>query len=99
MIRYFTPRPHLSGFRNSQTVQRSDGDVDDPLPPESLHHLGLPHVHVGAVAQPEVVALSPVREHEPAVKPPAEESGAARCSRGVTYQVHTTPDLVRAKEN
>lgn len=55
-----TSPAYLSRVRDSQAVQGPDGHVHDLLPPQPLHHLGLPHVHVGAVAQPEVVTLAPV---------------------------------------
>lgn len=54
---------HLSRLRDGQTVQGTHGHVDDLLAPQALYHLGLPHVHVGAVAQSEVVAFAPVWEN------------------------------------
>lgn len=54
---------HLSRLRDGQTVQGAHGHVDDLLAPQALHHLGLPHVHVGAMAQSEVVAFAPVMEN------------------------------------
>jgi len=51
---------HLPRLCHSQAVQRSDSNVDDLLPPQTFHHLGLPHVDVGAVTQPEVVSFAPV---------------------------------------
>lgn len=51
---------NLSWVCNSQTVQRSNSDVDDLFASQSLHHLGLPHMNVGAMAQSEIVAFAPV---------------------------------------
>lgn len=50
---------HLPRIRDGQAVQGADGHVHNPLSPEPLHHLRLPHVHVGAMAQPEVVTFAP----------------------------------------
>lgn len=51
---------HLSCVCNSQTVQGPYSNMDNLFSPQSLHHLGLPHVHVGAVAQSEIVTFTPV---------------------------------------
>lgn len=51
---------YLPRIRDGQTVQGPDSHMHNLLPPQPLHHLRLPHVHIGAVAQPEVVTLAPV---------------------------------------
>lgn len=91
-----TVSTHLSRVCNSQTVQCPNSNVDDLLPPQPLHHLGFPHMHIGAVAQSEIVSFPPVwRRRWLSLGGKGENEGASR----VSYQVHTTPDLVRAKEN
>ena len=64
MCNALTVSTHLSCFCNGQTVQRSHRHVDNLFPPQSLHHLRLSHVDIGAVAQAEIVAFAPVRKHE-----------------------------------
>lgn len=54
---------NLSCLCDSQTVQCSDSNVDNFFASQSLHHLGLPHMDISAVAQPEVVAFAPVWKH------------------------------------
>lgn len=56
---------HLSCLCNSQTVQRSNSNMNNLFAPQPLHHLGLPHMDVGAVAQSEIVSFSPVWKHKP----------------------------------
>ena len=55
---------NLSCVCNSQTVQRSNSDMDNLFASQSLHHLGLPHMNVGAMAQSEIVAFAPVWKHK-----------------------------------
>lgn len=56
---------HLSCVCNSQTVQCPNSNMDNLFAPQSLHHLGLPHMHVSAMAQSEIVAFAPVWKHKP----------------------------------
>lgn len=51
---------NLSCVCNSQTVQCSNSNMDNLFAPQSLHHLGLPHVYIGAMAQSEIVTFAPV---------------------------------------
>lgn len=55
---------YLPCVRDCEAVQGPDGHVHNLLPSQSFHHLRLPHVHVGAMAQTEVIPLSPVRSHK-----------------------------------
>ena len=54
---------HLSLVSDSQAVQRPHSYVDHLLPPEALHHGGLPDVLVRPMTQPEVVPLAPCPDH------------------------------------
>lgn len=63
MTRLVMPLAHLPCVRDCQAVQGPDGHVYDLLPSQSFHHLWLPYVHIGAMAQPEVITLPPVRSH------------------------------------
>lgn len=56
---------HLSCVCNSQTVQCTNSNMDNLFAPQSLHHLGLSHMYIGAMAQSEIVAFTPVWEHKP----------------------------------
>lgn len=95
---------NLSCVCNSQTVKRSNSNMDDLFAPQSLHHLGLAHMDISAVAKSEVVAFAPVwkRKKWPLVRGKKDKWWLitySRCIARPSYQVHTTPDLVRAKEN
>lgn len=50
---------YLPCISDRQAVQGTDGHVHDLLSSQPFYHLRLPHVHVGAMAQPEVVPLPP----------------------------------------
>lgn len=56
---------NLSCVCYSQTVQCSNSNMDNLFAPQSLHHLGLPHMDIGAMAQSEIIAFAPVWKHKP----------------------------------
>ena len=53
---------HLALVSDGQTVQRPHCYVDHLLPPEALHHSGLPDVLVRPVAQPGIRLTVNVRD-------------------------------------
>ena len=53
------PGPHFPFVGDGETMQRSDGHVDDLLAHQAFYQLRQSDVRVGAVSQSEIVALAP----------------------------------------
>lgn len=53
------PGVNMALVGDAETVQSSDGDVDDFLPVQTLDERRLPHVLVRPVSQSKVIALAP----------------------------------------
>ena len=58
-----SPGEHETSISDCQAVQSSYCHVDHLLPPEALHHGGLPHVLICPVTQSEVITLAPGPDH------------------------------------